>query len=76
MLVQERAINVVIGENIKRYMLEQGISKYSLKKKAKIDGKHLNAVLNGEKGLTTKKLQEIAWALEIKTLELLEDWSE
>lgn len=73
---QEREINHVIGENIERYIHEKQVTKSMIKQKTGIDGKRFNLILKGEVSVTTKKLQEIAQILEVKTLDLLEDWSE
>lgn len=73
---QEREINHVIGENIERYIYEKHVTKSMIKRQTGIDGKRFNLILKGEVSVTTKKLQEIARILEVKTLDLLEDWSE
>ncbi len=74
--MNERPINQIIGENIQRYMEERGISKLAFKKETGLDGKRFRLLLKGEIGITTRKLQEIALVLDVKTLDLLEDWTE
>lgn len=73
----ERPIKIVIGQNVERYFLDSEFS--SLSKFADsigLDTVRVRKIMAGESSVSVEKLQQIAAVLNIKTLDLIEDWSE
>lgn len=52
-----------VGNKIKSYLDESGISQKYLSEKAKIDSPKLNLALNGKRKLTFEEYENICWAL-------------
>ncbi len=72
----ERHINKIIGENIEKYFLESDYTSFgNFSKDCGLNSNRLNEIISGKAGLTTEKLQHVAAVLEIKTIDLVEDWS-
>lgn len=73
----ERPIEIVMGENIKRYfLLSNYVNLAAFAKDVKCGSKQLREVMSGEKTFSAPVLQRIAYLLNIKTIDLIEDWSE
>ncbi|MDA9472656.1 helix-turn-helix domain-containing protein [Enterococcus sp. 5H] len=72
---EERPINDVIVENIKRYWDPSKMTKDQFGKYLGTSGSEINRILGGG-NITVKKLQQIAQVLEVKTIDLVEDWKE
>ena len=73
----ERPIRKVIGENIKKYFEESNYTSLTaFADAATIDNVRLKKVFAGEAGVSTDKLQLIAYLLDVSTIDLLEDWSD
>lgn len=72
-----RATKFIISENVRKYMSEKNISQNTLK--SYIGGATLNIILNPKNskyGPTIGTLDTLAEALDIKVIDLIEDWSE
>lgn len=74
----ERPIEQVIGENIKRYFEQQDKSLTAICHEVyhTPSTTQLKKIMAGEANPSTIKLQEMACALGVKTMDLVEDWSE
>lgn len=72
----EREILVVFGENVKRYY-QQSDYKYLSRfaETVGLDTMRMKLIFNGEYQLGLKKAQNIAAALNVKTIDLMEDWN-
>lgn len=73
----ERPIEKVIGENIERYFLESDFTSFTaFADIVKLDSMRVKRVMSGEASVSVQKLQQIAFALGVKTIDLIEDWAE
>ena len=72
----ERPILIVLGENLERYRKEKGMSKKKLCEEADFTYQQYNKLITGEASTRIDTLQRFAYALDIKTIDLIEDWSE
>ena len=72
----EREILVVFGENVKRYY-QQSDYKYLSRfaETVGLDTMRMKLIFNGEYQLGLKKAQNIVAALNVKTIDLMEDWN-
>lgn len=71
-----RDIKVIVGENVKRYREEAGISINKLKRQVSYSWQDLTKFEAGERNCSLDKLQALAEALGVKVIDLVEDWSE
>lgn len=72
-----RPIRLVIGENVKRYREEKGMTKYKFAKK--VGGVTADRITNIEKGIaniTIETLDRLIAALDVPQIYLFEDWSD
>lgn len=75
--VGERRIEVVLGENIERYFLESDYSSMTaFANDLGCDSARLKKVIEGKAVFSVQILQRAAKLLNIKTIDLIEDWSE
>ena len=76
MINVERDIVDVVVENINRYLKEKNMNQKYLEDE--IGSKSIQNLLRKETkhGCGIRTLQRIALALEVKTIDLVEDWSE
>lgn len=74
----ERPIEQTVGENVTRYFEQQdkSLSAISHEVYHTQSTSQLKKIMAGKANSSTKKLQEIACALGVKTMDLIEDWSE
>lgn len=63
----QRGENVSVGEQIKGYIREAGISQKWLVEKTMIPAPKLNMALNGKRRLTFDEYASICWALGVNT---------
>lgn len=61
-----------VGEKIKRYIEEKGISQTYISRKTGIALPKLNLALNGNRRLTFPEYEVICWALEVNTDKFLQ----
>lgn len=73
----ERPIEIVIGENIERYFKQSEYSSISpFAKDVGCDSIRMRKVMEGKAVFSVQILQRVARILDIKTIDLFEDWSE
>ena len=61
-----------VGEKIKRYIEENGISQTDISKKTGITKPKLNLALNGNRRLTFPEYEMICWVLNVNTDKFLQ----
>lgn len=73
----ERPIKKVIGENIEKYFLESDYPNLTAFSDAiGLDTVRVKKIFAGESSVMVDKLQSIAKLLDVKTIDLVEDWRE
>nr|DAZ18282.1 MAG TPA: regulatory protein [Caudoviricetes sp.] len=73
----ERPIEIVMGENIERYFLKSDYSSMTaFANDLGCDSARLKKVIEGKAVFSVQILQRAAKLLNIKTIDLIEDWSE
>lgn len=74
---RERPLNEVIGENIKKYYEQSDFTSLtSFSRDLGLDAIRMKEIFRGERSISTDKLEKIAYALNVKPIDLVEDWSE
>lgn len=71
-----RPTRIVVGENIERYRKEKGMNISQLARKMGTTASYISRYENAEISIGADKLDEFAYYLKVKPLDLLEDWSE
>lgn len=71
-----RPSRYVVGENIQRFRKENGWSPDTLARKVRMRRNALEEYEAGLRNLSANKLDDFAYALGVKPLDLMEDWSE
>ncbi|OUZ34418.1 hypothetical protein A5885_002149 [Enterococcus sp. 8E11_MSG4843] len=75
--IGERPVELVIGENIERYFLESDYSSLTaFANDLGCDSTRVKKVIEGKAVFTVQILQRAAKLLNIKTIDLIEDWSD
>ena len=72
----ERPIMEVVWENIEMYRVERGMNIAQLCHKVGYAASNYYIRIKDGGGVAPSTLQKFAWALDVKTLDLFEDWSE
>lgn len=72
----ERSISEVVWENIDRYRSEKRMTVSALCLKAEYNATEYVKNKKVSKQIRLNTIQKFAWALDVKTLDLFEDWSE
>ena len=67
---------IVIGENIERYRKELGVNISQLARKMGMNASQVDRYENAETNMGIDKLDEFAYYLKVKPIDLVEDWSE
>ena len=70
----ERDIKVVVGENVKRYREEAGLKQTKFAGMIGYQGSNLKRLEEGGLNIGIEKLQQIANALNVNVISLIEDW--
>lgn len=68
----EKGEEMEVGEKIKRYIEEKGISQVYISRKTGIAMPKLNLALNGNRRLTFPEYEMICWVLEVNTDKFLQ----
>jgi transcriptional regulator with XRE-family HTH domain len=72
----ERPLEKVIGENIEMYYLESDYNSVTaFANDIGLDSVQVRRIMTGERSVSVQKLQHIAYQLNVKTIDLIEDWS-
>ncbi|ALV20737.1 helix-turn-helix domain-containing protein [Carnobacterium antarcticum] len=73
-----KPLKVVIGENVKRYRIEQDMTQVDLYRKIHggTVGSFVRELERGERNITLETLDKLALALDVLVIDLVEDWSE
>lgn len=71
---QNKKIQKIIAENLRRLRKQQGLSQEKLAYLAEIDRTYIGYIENGKYNPTITKLQDIADALQVSLLELISDY--
>lgn len=72
----ERDIRIVIWENIEKYRIESDISAMALCKKVGYDHSSYYKNKKSPTSISLPVLQRFAFFLNVKTIDLIEDWSD
>ena len=70
----ERDIKIVVGENVKRYREEAGLKRTKFATSLGYQGSNLKRLEEGGLNIGIEKLQQIANALNVTVIDLVEDW--
>lgn len=71
-----RPTRIVVGENIKRYREEKGMNITQLSQEMGVPPHHVTRYEKAKTNISADKIDQFAYALGVKPLDLLEDWSE
>lgn len=76
MIAMERDIVEIVVDNINRYLKEKNMKQWQLE--VEVGSKSIQDLLNKKTkhGCSIRMLQRIAIALEVNTIDLVEDWSD
>ena len=72
----QRDIKIVVGENVQRYREEAGLKRTKFATMMGYKGSNLERLEEGGLNIGIEKLQQIANALSVNVISLIEDWSE
>ena len=72
----QRDIKIVVGENVKRYREEAGLKQTKFARMMGYQGSNLKRLEEGGLNIGIEKLQQIANALNVNVISLIEDWEE
>ena len=70
----QRDIKIVVGENVKRYREEAGLKRTKFARMMGYQGSNLKRLEDGGLNIGIEKLQQIANALNVTVISLIEDW--
>ena len=70
----QRDIKIVVGENVKRYREEAGLKRTKFARMMGYQGSNLKRLEEGGLNIGIEKLQQIANALNVTVIDLVEDW--
>ena len=70
----QRDIKIVVGENVKRYREEAGLKRTKFARMMGYQGSNLERLEEGGLNIGIEKLQQIANALNVNVISLIEDW--
>ena len=70
----QRDIKLVVGENVKRYREEAGLKRTKFANSLGYQGSNLKRLEEGGLNIGIEKLQQIANALNVNVISLIEDW--
>ena len=70
----QRDIKIVVGENVKRYREEAGLKRTKFARMMGYQGSNLKRLEEGGLNIGIEKLQQIANALNVNVISLIEDW--
>ena len=70
----QRDIKIVVGENVKRYREEAGLKQTKFARMMGYQGSNLKRLEEGGLNIGIEKLQQIANALNVTVISLIEDW--
>lgn len=70
----QRDIKIVVGENVKRYREEAGLKRTKFARMMGYQGSNLKRLEDGGLNIGIEKLQQIANALNVNVISLIEDW--
>ena len=70
----QRDIKIVVGENVKRYREEAGLKRTKFATMMGYQGSNLKRLEDGGLNIGIEKLQQIANALNVNVISLIEDW--
>ncbi|EPH61138.1 hypothetical protein D931_02815 [Enterococcus faecium 13.SD.W.09] len=75
--IGERPVEIVIGENIKKYYEESDYdSLTAFARDMGCDAARVRRIMGGKAAFSIQLLQRAAYHLNIKTLDLFEDWAD
>lgn len=75
--MSEKTTQQIIGENVEKYYLEKGYkSLTSFASQVGLDTIRVRLIFKGEYKLYVEKIETIAKELDVKVIDLVEDWSE
>ena len=70
----QRDIKIVVGENVQRYREEAGLKRTKFARMMGYQGSNLKRLEEGGLNIGIEKLQQIATALNVTVIDLVEDW--
>ena len=70
----QRDIKIIVGENVKRYREEAGLKRTKFARMMGYQGSNLKRLEEGGLNIGIEKLQQIANALNVNVISLIEDW--
>ena len=73
-----KSLKVIVGENVKRYRIEQGMTQVDLYRKIHggTVGSFVRELERGERNITLETLDKLAVALDVLVIDLVEDWGD